>query len=1661
MAKSVNDLLATNFTTMTANLQRLSEGERLVVIGVLKELEQDLVTRLHDNPNMTSYRRSRYNAIIEQNRETIKTAYTGINKQSQDFLSGVAGVTSAGTSQIFSGVGVPLDSVVLTPEQLKSLASDSLIRGAPSSAWWSKQSVDLQNSFMNEMRMGYANGETVDELVRRVRGTSTGVKNTYIVGGQTKVFTEFSGGIMDTGTRQAEALVRTSTQEISNNAKMLMFQQNSDIIKGVVQISTLDMRTTLQCADRDGKMWDLYGKPIGHKIPWLGGPPLHWNCRSTTAPVTYSFEELGAEAGTDKAYLEQIGMGTRASMDGQVPAVETFDTWFRGLQEADQIAYLGPKKFELWKDYGLTISEMVDQRGNPLTLQQLAEAYGYKLQESMLSGLPNIPATVENAIVLEQRAQLMASEMAEEAAFKAQAEAETKIQTYMSSDSDLVKNAVKDLEFPEGVTPDQKLGIIEAAVSVEEKAASQLASVEYQINKVIHAEKPDVLSKAYQQAMIENESLLEAKLASGKHSKVLADYQTVLKKNMDVNLEELTAFEYTIKQENMGVMFEKYKSTLGDKPLPYWNAKKLNQDFADFVLDADEMAVKNIQAIDDPIAKKALEKAQKQFNQAEPGSAYLTWEKQNDLVLATFKEEMAIQKQIEDLASSDAGFKQALDNLQAGLGETKAAPSDLKKMVEMTLEFDNTKAKDAYKHIMNFSPVDGPELKAMTKTVKELGSITEYGKSAADWMMKYEANLAQIQADFAKVAQEAMKTAAGTAPIEGTVTKLGGKVYDLSIPEELATYKKHKGTLLSKYKAHITKGTKPAPGQVAAYESLTGAEKAAFDASLGKATQKAAPITQNAVPEPGVLQMSQMEKYGAQAGSNTGGFYRDRVTGTEYYLKFPGSADVARNELLASKLYQAAGVDVPELTIIMDGDQVGIASKIRANLSKGTPAQLSKAIGAGENFAVDAWLANWDVVGLGYDNLLLTEAGTAFRVDVGGALRYRAQGGLKGNAFNNFVDELDSLRNKGMNSQSASVFGKLKKADLEAGVKKVLNLPDTKIKELVATYGPLDEVAASELTEILIARKKTLAEKFPHLAAPEAAPAPQGVTSLVSNAEVRLIGEGRINGYTLPVDKDLVEDQSLLVWFEKAQDGSDRTGARFKFTDDARETIASKIKIEGGRKFDAKGQALANQFEEFKKELHLQWNVSHNHQGKVINQELVSKNLTSLTTKYDALETALLKYDSDFGLDFVSTYGQAIEDIKASLAQKTFNPLGVTSSGKFQTTPLYSKPFTAVDKAAKNAVASEGIVFKEVPGTFTQKTLKNGFATDTGGLLSSGGEWKHVYEAWTPDGTRIRIWLNEETGGRAIANQVEILTPGKDSAAVTRAMKAVEDELGIALKKPDVLAQEEMYLRMIARHRGDWEFLDAVDALKKGGAAPSERVDYLKSSLSTAMKKDVTKLPDYNPQGAMEAFNTGSRRWMRPDVVQDKTWQKFFEEHALKHKITNGNMVDTIDAVLNGGGKMTPTVDKLRKGIPWGGMSPGADMSSGGADYFFTRIVKRGEKYANDVDCLYWKSEQVARMDTISYSGDKFGATASYTIRNEAKHGTAALRSAAKISNNETIFKGGLSLFDDLDFINCESVSQAEALLKVLAKHGWRETWADGRPITELIRIRGEKFVRT
>lgn len=228
-------------------------------------------------------------------------------------------------------------------------------------------------------------------------------------------------------------------------------------------------------------------------------------------------------------------------------------------------------------------------------------------------------------------------------------------------------------------------------------------------------------------------------------------------------------------------------------------------------------------------------------------------------------------------------------------------------------------------------------------------------------------------------------------------------------------------------------------------------------------------------PQKPIESMDHWEQTGGQGGSNPGGKFKDE-NGVEWYCKFPENDHIAKAEVLAAKLYSALGLNAQDAKIVTKDGKVGIASRWQ-DVKKASPKELAQTPGVLEGFAADAWLANWDVVGLAYDNLQVDSNGHAMRVDAGGSLMYRAQGSKK--AFGEHVTELDSLRDPKINPQAAAVFGKMSEADITASVAKVAQISDAQIRIMVNNFGPGDKTERKALAETLIARKNDLIAKYP------------------------------------------------------------------------------------------------------------------------------------------------------------------------------------------------------------------------------------------------------------------------------------------------------------------------------------------------------------------------------------------------------------------------------------------------------------------------------------------------------------------------------------------------------------------------------------------------------
>jgi SPP1 gp7 family putative phage head morphogenesis protein len=90
------------------------------------------------------------------------------------------------------------------------------------------------------------------------------------------------------------------------------------------------------------------------------------NCRSSTVPVLKSWRDLGINR-------DELPPGTRASMNGQVPATQTYGEWLRDQPATVQDEALGKAKGALFRRGELPVERFVAPTGRPYTLDQLRD----------------------------------------------------------------------------------------------------------------------------------------------------------------------------------------------------------------------------------------------------------------------------------------------------------------------------------------------------------------------------------------------------------------------------------------------------------------------------------------------------------------------------------------------------------------------------------------------------------------------------------------------------------------------------------------------------------------------------------------------------------------------------------------------------------------------------------------------------------------------------------------------------------------------------------------------------------------------------------------------------------------------------------------------------------------------------------------------------------------------------------------------------------------------------------------------------------------------------------------------------------------------------------------------------------------------------------------
>ena len=229
-----------------------------------------------------------------------------------------------------------------------------------------------QEGLARTIRQGVFSGETTQQIASRMIGRlEFGQK------GSVRQIAQAGGEMTKLANHQIQTIVRTSVNQVQNQASQAVYAANSKVAPKYEYVATLDSRTSPICRRLDGRKFEYNKGPT---------PPQHFNCRSTTVPVVdyaglkkqKGFEDLTPPP-KGKVVTRPTGEGT-----GRVPQDTQYGDWLLGQDKKLKIKTLGNEQkvryFErLAKKEGSgqkAIRKMIREDGSERSLKDLERLYG-------------------------------------------------------------------------------------------------------------------------------------------------------------------------------------------------------------------------------------------------------------------------------------------------------------------------------------------------------------------------------------------------------------------------------------------------------------------------------------------------------------------------------------------------------------------------------------------------------------------------------------------------------------------------------------------------------------------------------------------------------------------------------------------------------------------------------------------------------------------------------------------------------------------------------------------------------------------------------------------------------------------------------------------------------------------------------------------------------------------------------------------------------------------------------------------------------------------------------------------------------------------------------------------------------------------------------------
>lgn len=357
MAKTVNDKLAAEAIRRRIMLLRYGNNEAQDLIAILRAANPDITAAMLqgvEGMNANNMTPARSRALTNLVLNATKGAYANILETLSTDLSAFSKAETGYQANLLK-TAIPetvlrlIDGEIVTAtwQQVLAATTSRALMGQTIDQWFKTTlPTNMSKTLINAVQAGILQGTPSAQVIAQIRKSA-------VWGNQE---------------RDLATITHTAINSVAADARDMTLRENASMIKAREWLSTLDNKTSDICIVRDKLQYtvDVPVKPIGHTIPYGAGPgKIHWRCRSTETWVTKSYRELGID-------MDELPEGTRASMDGQVPAGMNYMQFIEQASPRVQDEVLGVTRADMLRSGKYKASDFFDD-GKRIPLSKLLE----------------------------------------------------------------------------------------------------------------------------------------------------------------------------------------------------------------------------------------------------------------------------------------------------------------------------------------------------------------------------------------------------------------------------------------------------------------------------------------------------------------------------------------------------------------------------------------------------------------------------------------------------------------------------------------------------------------------------------------------------------------------------------------------------------------------------------------------------------------------------------------------------------------------------------------------------------------------------------------------------------------------------------------------------------------------------------------------------------------------------------------------------------------------------------------------------------------------------------------------------------------------------------------------------------------------------------------